>query len=132
MNQIIIIGNLVRDPETRSTPSGTQVCQFTVAVNRAYTSKDGEKRADFFRVSAWGARAETCQKYLAKGRKVAVEGSISVSAYSDRDGNAHGVLEINANNVEFLTPREQGAAQSAQPAPEAWQDFGDIDEPLPF
>ena len=132
MNQIIIIGNLVRDPETRSTPSGTQVCQFTVAVNRTYTSKDGEKKADYFRVSAWGAKAETCQKYLAKGRKVAVSGSASVSAYSDRGGNAHGVLEISAGNVEFLGQREQGEAQPRGQAPEAWQGFGDSDEPLPF
>jgi len=132
VNQIVIIGNLVRDPETRSTPSGTQVCQFTVAVNRAYTAKNGEKKTDYFRVSAWGAKAETCQRYLAKGRKVGVSGSASVSAYSDKDGNAHGVLEVNADNVEFLSPREQGEAPRTEPAPEAWQDFSDIDEPLPF
>ena len=132
MNQIVIIGNLVRDPETRSTPSGTQVCQFTVAVNRAYTSKDGEKKSDFFRVSAWGALSETCKLYLAKGKKVAVIGSASVSAYSDREGSAHGVLEVNAKNVEFLTPRDQGEVQPRGQAPEAWQDFGDSDEPLPF
>ena len=77
MNKLTIIGNLVKDPELRSTQSGKQVCSFTVAVNRRV--KPGEEaKADFFRVNAWNQLGENCGKYLTKGKKVAVVGSVSV------------------------------------------------------
>lgn len=110
MNKVIIIGNLTQDPSTRTvgTQSGdTTVCSFTVAVNRR-----GGQEADFFTVSAWRALGENCQKYLAKGRKVAVEGTVSARAYKDRDGNARAQLEVQAQNVEFLTPRSEGCSDS--------------------
>ena len=83
MNKLAIIGNLTRDVELRTTQSGKSVANFTVAVNRR--AKPGEKaEADFFRVSVWDKQAETCQKYLAKGRKVCVIGSVSVSTDPSR------------------------------------------------
>lgn len=118
MNKVQIIGNLVRDPETRTTQSGITVCSFTVAVNRR--RREGhEPEADFFRVSAWRQLGENCQKYLAKGRKVAVSGSVSVSAYKDSSGQARAQLEVTADDVEFLTPKGEAAAQYEPPTPNA-------------
>ena len=101
MNKITIIGNLTRDPETRVTQSGASVCSFTVAVNR----RGQDDKTDFFRVSAWNKTGETCQKYLAKGRKVAVTGPVSVSTYTGQDGKAYANLEVMAQDVEFLSPK---------------------------
>jgi single-strand DNA-binding protein len=102
MQSITIIGNLTKDPETRSTQTGKEVCNFTVAVNRR--GKDQE--ADFFRVAVWDKAAANCQKYLAKGRKVCVVGSVSVRAYQDSNGNPAATMEILARDVEFLSPKE--------------------------
>jgi single-strand DNA-binding protein len=110
MNKLTIIGNLTRDPELRTTQDGTSVCGFTVAVNRRARrdAQNGQPEADFFRVSAWRALGENCQKYLAKGRKVAVTGSVSVSTYQGNDGTTRATLEVNADDVEFLTPKGDG------------------------
>ena len=105
MQILTIIGNLVRDPETRTTQSGNSVCSFTVAVNRRKTNPDGSHDADFFRVSAWNQLGENCQKYLGKGRKVCVVGTVSAHAYTTQDGKAGASLEVMANNVEFLSAR---------------------------
>lgn len=107
MNHIVIIGNLVRDPETRTIPSGTTVCNFTVAVNRRRSSSQQE--VDYFRVSAWGATGENCQKYLVKGNKVAVSGSVSANAYMASDGTPRASLEISTIDVEFLTPKSSSS-----------------------
>lgn len=127
MNKLTIIGNLTRDPETRVTQSGSSVCSFTVAVNR----RGQDDKTDFFRVSAWNKTGETCQKYLAKGRKVAVTGPVSVSTYTGQDGKTYANLEVMAQDVEFLTPKGE---QQAAPAPAApnngYQEV--IDDDLPF
>jgi single-strand DNA-binding protein len=107
MNQLTIIGNLVRDPETRTTTSGSTVCSFTVAVNRR-KKVQGQPDADFFRVSAWNKLGENCQKYLAKGRKVCVVGSVTAHAYTTQDGKPGASLEVIANDVEFLSARGEG------------------------
>lgn len=121
MNRLTIIGNLTREPETRTTQSGKNVCTFIVAVNR---QNDG---ADYFRVSAWGQLGEICQKYLGKGRKVAVVGSVSVNSYTTQAGEARASLEVMAQDVEFLTPKS-GAAEhdrSAADKPQGgWADGG--------
>lgn len=106
MNALTIIGNLTRDPELRETSSGIKVCTFTVAVNRRHAS-EGQPEADYFRVSAWRGLGETCQKYLAKGRKVCVCGTVSASAYT-ANGTAYAALEVNAAEVEFLSARGTG------------------------
>ena len=103
MNTCTIIGNLTSDPELRMTTAGKQVCNFTVAVNRRNRSEGPE--ADFFRVAAWNKLAETCNKYLAKGRKVCVIGSVSVHTYTGGDGSGRANLELMANDVEFLSPK---------------------------
>lgn len=106
MQILTIIGNLTRDPETRTTTSGSTVCSFTVAVNRRKKT-EGQPEADFFRVSAWNQLGDNCQKYLAKGRKVCVVGTVSAHAYTTQDGKAAASLEVMANNVEFLSARSE-------------------------
>ena len=103
MNKIILIGNLTRDPESRTTPSGHTVCSFDIAVNER---RGGEDSTTFFRVSAWNKLAETCMTYLTKGKKVMVTGPVSARGYSKSDGSVGVSIEINANEVEFLSPRE--------------------------
>ena len=112
MNNLTIIGNLVRNPELRTTQSGSTVCSFTVAVNRR-KKVQGQPEADFFRVSAWNQLGENCQKYLAKGRKVSVVGSVSVHAYSMQDGKPGASLEVMANDVEFLSSKGEAESNSA-------------------
>ena len=122
MNKLMIIGNLTRDPELRSTQSGVQVCSFTVAVNRrrANTADAGQPEADFFRVTAWRQLGELCAKYLSKGRKVSIVGSVSVSTYTGNDGQPRASLEVTAEDVEFLTPRnEAGESVPSYSAPAA-------------
>lgn len=136
MNKLTIIGNLTRKPETRTTAAGKSVCTFTVAVNRRST-KGNQSEADFFRVSAWGAMGESCQKYLDKGRKVAVVGSVSVNAYQAQNGEARASLEVMATDVEFLSERGEGAAQTeAEPETKSAANNGYVevpdDEDLPF
>ena len=116
MNKVFLIGNLTRDPELRSLPSGDSVCSFTIAVNRRRRSnaEAGQPEADFFRISAWRQLGENCAKYLAKGRKVSVVGSVSCRTYVGNDGKTYANLEVQADDVEFLTPRgEQGEAPAA-------------------
>ena len=107
MNKLMIIGNLTRDPELRTTSTGVQLCSFTVAVNRRRSSQDGQPEADFFRVTAWRQLGETAAKYLSKGRKVCVVGSVSVSTYTGNDGQTRASLEVTADDIEFLTPRSE-------------------------
>jgi single-strand DNA-binding protein len=103
MQKLFIVGNLVGDPQSRVTQSGKNVCTFTVAVNRRHKKDE----TDFFRVSVWDRLGELCQQYLAKGRKVAVTGSVSVSTYSAQNGEVRGSLNVTADEVEFLTPKAQ-------------------------
>ena len=110
MQILTIIGNLTRDPETRTTTSGSMVCSFTVAVNRRKKT-EGQPEADFFRVSAWNQLGDNCQKYLAKGRKVCVVGTVTAHAYTTQDGKAAASLEVMANNVEFLSARGETGNQ---------------------
>lgn len=108
MNKCYIIGNLTRDPEMRVTQNGISVCSFSVAVNRRHAAANQQQpQADYFRVSAWRGLAENCQKYLAKGRKVAVTGPVSVSTYQAQDGTTRATMELTADDVEFLTPRNE-------------------------
>lgn len=106
MNRLIIIGNVTRDPELRTTQSGKTVCTFSVAVNRKGKKKDDQQETDYFRVSAWDALGDNCGKYLTKGKKVAVVGAVSVHSFKNAKGDPGASLEVLASEVEFLTPRE--------------------------
>lgn len=104
MNKIMIIGNLTKAPELRSTQDGTPVCGFTVAVNRQKTKNNPDPGADFFNVNAWRGLGENCAKFLDKGRKVAVTGRISLRTW-EKDGKHGASLEVLAEDVEFLSSR---------------------------
>ena len=115
MNKLIIIGNLVRDPESRSLPTGVNLCTFTVAVN-------GRKEDDvqFFRVTTWRQLAENCQRFLAKGRKVAVTGAVSLNTYTAKDGTTKASLEVNADEVEFLGGNRSDADDTGLKVPQGF------------
>ncbi len=105
MNKVILVGNLTRDPELTETPSGVAVCRFAIAVSRDYAAADGSRETDFFNITVWRGRAEVCGKYLKKGNKVAIVGSLQNRSYEDKDGIKRNVTDVIANEVEFLTPK---------------------------
>ena len=106
MNKVFLIGNLTRDPELTETASGVAVCHFAIAVNRNYSSQDGERQTDFFNCTAWRTTAETIARYTKKGNKVAVGGSIQLRNYEDNQGVKRTAVDIIAQDVEFLSPRD--------------------------
>lgn len=115
MNSVILIGRLARDPELSYTPN-TQVavCRFTIAVDRP--KRNGEDQgADFIRVTTWGRQAETCDRYLSKGRLISVQGRIQTGSYKDRSGQTVYTTDVVADRVEFLGGNNQ---QQAQPKPD--------------
>ena len=105
MNKAILIGRLTRDPEMRTTASGTAATTFTVAVTRTFANQNGEREADFINCVAWRKQAENIAKYCQKGSQVAVEGRIQTRSYDAQDGTKRYVTEIIADNVTFLGSR---------------------------
>ena len=102
MNKAILIGRLTRDPELRITPTGRNVCQFSVAVSRTFTNANGEREADFINCVVWDKQAENLVKYQKKGNQIAVEGRIQTRNYDDKDGKKVYVTEVFASNISFL------------------------------
>ncbi|MBQ4269258.1 MAG: single-stranded DNA-binding protein [Clostridia bacterium] len=117
MNKVFLIGNLTRDPELTETPSGVPVCHFAIAVNRNYSSQDGERQTDFFNCTAWRGQAETIARFTKKGNKVAVTGSIQLRNYEDNQGVKRTAVDIIVQDVEFLTPKGSEAFDDVEPAP---------------
>ena len=111
MNKVILIGNLTKDPELATTNSGISVCRFTLAVTRNFANSEGEREADFLDIIVWRGQAENCHKYLRKGSKCAVVGSIQKRSYDAQDGTKRYVTEIIAESVEFLNSRNSGESQ---------------------
>lgn len=122
MNKITLIGNLTNEPEKRATPNGTSVTSFTIAVNR----RGQDKQTDFFKINAWRGLADTCAKFLAKGRKVAVVGELQARTYEAKDGKTRVSLDVQADEVEFLSPAEQ---KQEKPKTDEWQDISSKDLP---
>lgn len=130
MNKVTLIGRLTKDPELRYTSSNIAVASFTLAVDRGYTSQNGERQADFLNIVVWRKPAENVKKFLTKGSQVAIDGSIQTRSYDDQNGQKRYITEILANSVEFLgskgnTSSQQGTEKSA-PTP---YDFGNEPEP---
>ncbi len=143
MNKAILIGNLTRDPEMRNGASGVPVCTFTLAVNRRFANKQGVREADFINIVTFRQTAELCARYLTKGRKVAVIGSIQTRSYDAQDGTKRHVTEVVADEVEFIGGAGGfgGRADDTPPPPEpddypgrsTAQPFADADDDeLPF
>lgn len=115
MNKVLLIGRLGKDPELSQTTTGIYVCKFSLAVNRRYQSADGTTEADWFNIVVWRAQGESCHKYLKKGSKAAVSGTIQNRSYEDREGNKRTVTEIIADEVEFLDPKEKTEQTASEP-----------------
>lgn len=128
---------MTRDPEARTTQSGISSSTMTVAVQRKFKNQNGTYDADFLNVVAWRQTADYCNKYLHKGSKVAVEGSIQTRSYDAQDGSKRYVTEIIADHVEGLDSRNSENKPAANPAARASQstmdDFTGVDDDgLPF
>ena len=123
MNQVFLTGRLTKDPETRYT-SGSQiaVCTFTLAVDRP-TKQEEEKKADFPRITVFGRQAENCEKYLSKGKKVAVQGRLQTGSYQNSQGQKVYTTDVIAERIEFLEWGEQKKPQ---------EEFQALDEELPW
>lgn len=123
MNKVILIGNLTKDPELTKTTSDVSVCKFSLAVSRRW----GNSETDFFNVIAWRGQADNCSKYLRKGSKVAISGSIQTRTYDANDGSKRYVTEIVADEVQFLSTK--GSVDEIE---DSIGDMKPIDDTLPF
>lgn len=146
MNNVALIGRLTRDPELRFIAgSGTAVAQFTLAVDknlskekRQQFEQQNKPTADFIRIVTWGKQAENCANYLEKGRRVAIQGSISVTSYKSNTGETRYSTDVVASNVEFIDWGEKGKSHAKPSAPTFDDDFAndfrniEDDEDIPF
>lgn len=132
MNKAILVGRLTRDPELKSTANGTNVCSFSVAVNRRYKNAEGNYDADFINCTAWRQTAEFVSKYFTKGRMIGVVGSIQTRNYDDKEGKKVYVTEVAADEVYFVESKGDNNNNTAPVADV--NDFAPIDdtEELPF
>ena len=108
MNKVYLIGNLTRDPEISTTTSGISVCRMSIAVSRRFSNAEGGRDTDFFNITAWRGTADNCAKFLKKGNKIAVSGSIQTRNYEKADGTKGFAIDIVADEVEFLSSRNDG------------------------
>ena len=135
MNKVYLIGNLTRDPELSETTSGVAFCRFAIAVNRTFVNADGNRDADFFNITVWRGQAENCGKFLKKGSKVAVVGSLQNRTYEDKEGVKRTVTDIVANEIEFLSTGSRGdefeMSQPVKKVPPVLEEVTD-EEGLPF
>ena len=143
MNKIVLLGRLVRDPELRYTGTGKPVCQFTLAVDRPYSSQKGQREADFITCILWDKRGETFQKYFTKGQRALVEGRLQVRTYDAKDGSKRTAAEVVVSDFEFIesrsgsAPAESGSRGAAQAANHAggMETFGsqvEFNDDVPF
>jgi single-strand DNA-binding protein len=149
INRVVLTGNLTKDPELRSTSSGTSVCSLRLAVNTSKKdSASGQwvEKPNFFDITVWGAQGENCAKYLSKGRPVAVDGRLEWREFTDKDGNNRQAVEIWADSVQFLGGRDDsgggnGGGQRFSPQSDVPADTGDFqpagagagtDDDIPF
>jgi single-strand DNA-binding protein len=133
MNKVFFIGNLTRDPELKQTASGVSVCRFSIAVQRQYSSQDGEHQTDFFECTAWRGLGESIAKYAKKGKKVAVGGSIQLRNYEDNQGVKRTAVDIIVQDCEFLSPKdnaESDAPRTSRNKPTLQPMDGDDDIPF--
>ena len=114
MNKVMLIGNLAKDPELITTNNGVSLCIFTLAVQRRFTGNDGEREADFLPIIVWRGQAENCYKYLKKGSKAAICGSVQTRSYEATDGSRRYMTEIIAEEVEFLASRSGSADEISE------------------
>ncbi len=132
MNKVILIGNLTKDPEISTTTNGVSVCRFALAVTRRYTNSSGEREADFINIVVWRALAENCHKFLRKGSKAAVIGSLQSRAYDAPDGSKRYVTEVVAEEVEFISTKNTDSVESRKEEEKVTELEPIDDNDLPF
>lgn len=115
-NKIILMGRIVADPEMKTTPNGTNVCTFRIAVDRRYQKQGEDKQTDFFNIATWRQTGEFVQRYFGKGRMILVEGELTARPYTDKNGNQATWYEVVAERVSFTGEKAQ---QDGQAAPRA-------------
>lgn len=107
MNKIFLIGNVTKDVELKETSNGVSFSNFSIAVNRDYSNGAGERDTDFFSITAWRSLAENCAKFLKKGKKVCVVGTVQTRSYESEKGEKHFVFDVVAEQIEFLSPKNK-------------------------
>ena len=132
MNRIILLGRLVKDPDVKVTTSGKTVCNFTLAVDRPFQGKNGQREADFINVITFNKTAELCGNSLKKGHRALVEGRLQIRSYDGKDGNKHYVTEVIADRVEFIERKEKSAQKAESEAMEGFGSEVQFDEEIPF
>lgn len=125
INRVVLIGRLTRDPELRYTPNGVAVTTFTLAVDRPFTNREGNREADFIRIVTWRQLAELCANYLKKGRLAGVDGRLQVRSFDNQEGQRVTISEVVADNVRFLD--SGGSRQQQGNAP---HDANDMNDPF--
>ncbi len=119
MNKVILVGNLTRDPELITTNNGISLCRFSLAVQRRFAGENGEREADFINIVVWRGQADNCYKYLKKGSKAGVVGSIQTRSYDGTDGTKKYSTEVVAEEVEFLSSKGASNSEDYSDAPAA-------------
>jgi len=147
MNRVVLVGRLTRDPEMRTTSSGTNVTRFSVAVNRRVADQNGQRQADFINCVAFGKTAETIAKYIKKGREIAVEGRLQTGSYDAQDGTKRYTTDVVIDNFTFIGGGNSDApvdnqggssniVESTDISEDPFKDFGEevalSDDDLPF
>ncbi len=136
MNKCILIGNLTKDPELRSTPNGISVCTFSIGVSRRFSNQNGERETDFFNIVVWRKQAENAAKYLRKGSQVGISGQIQNRSYDAKDGSKRYITEIIAEEVQFLrSSNSDTQGSNAYDIPGSSNDGSqmlEINEDMPF
>ena len=117
MNKVILVGNLTRDPELITTANGVSLCRFSLAIQRRFAGPDGEREADFVNIVVWRAQADNCYKYLKKGSKCGVVGSLQTRSYDAQDGTIRYSTDVVADEVEFLSTKgSSNSEEMSEPA----------------
>ena len=132
MNKVILVGNLTKDPELTTTTSGVSVCRFTIAVSRRYVGASGERETDFINIVVWRGQAENCHKYLKKGSKCGVVGTIQTRSYDAQDGSKRYVTEVVADEVEFISTNRTNDTAGREPVEDVAELKPIDDDSLPF
>lgn len=132
LNKVILIGNLTKDPELSETSSGVKFCKFGIAVNRPFANSDGEREVDFFNITTWRGQAETCARYLKKGKKVCIVGSLQNREYTDNNNVKRTATDVIASEIEFLSARSEDDERPAEKGEEPPKLEPCDDDDLPF
>ena len=132
LNRVILIGRLTKDPELRYSPSGVAVTNFTLAIDRKFKNAQGEKETDFIPCVAFKQLAELVANYLAKGKLASVDGRMQVRTYNDKDGQKRWVTEIVAEDVHFLSPKDNGGTESRSGGKASFGHEVNLDDDIPF